>query len=314
MNQDQSSSSEKPAMEPPLLRDRNEMPFLDHLEELRWTVLKSLLAIIACSVVCLVFVDDLFKVLTAPYHDAVHSIETQRSSDIVESLQDIVRQWMDTAVADSTAPASSPKELTPTTNSTTTNKPLPPSRRLQSIKVMSMFFVRLQLAFFGGLILALPVLFYQLWKFVAPGLLATEKRLILPLIGLSVICFLSGAWIAYQIVLPLGLRFFLGLEPADTTSQWAINEYMGFVLRLLMGFGIVFEMPVLALILTRMGIITPHYLKRIRRYAVVGIFIMAAFFTPPDPFSQLMMALPLLILYEISIGISYLGQHQKKKS
>jgi len=94
------------------------------------------------------------------------------------------------------------------------------------------------------------------------------------------------------------------------TSQWAVDEYIGFVLRLLLGFGIVFEMPVVSLFLSRLGLLTPDYLRRIRRYAVVGIFLLAAVFTPPDPISQLLMALPLLVLYEISIGISHLAQRK----
>jgi sec-independent protein translocase protein TatC len=311
---------EEPAADQPLLRERSEMPFLDHLEELRWSLLKALATVIVCGVVCLIFVEDIYKHLTAPYHDAVHSLETQRSSDMVESLQALVRQWIgdQPAAQDSTAKPSVPAEHVAPENAAqaTTdpdgNRPLPLGRRLQSIKVMSLFFVRLQIAFFGGLVLALPVVFYQIWKFVAPGLLASEKRLALPLIAMSVACFASGTWVAYRIVLPLGLRFFLGLEPADTTSQWAVNEYMSFVMRLLIGFGIVFEMPVLSLLLTRIGIITPQYLRQIRRYAVIGIFVMAAFFTPPDPFSQLMMALPLLVLYEISIGVSHLARRRKK--
>ena len=125
----------------------------------------------------------------------------------------------------------------------------------------------------------------------------------LPLVALSVICFSVGALIAYSIVLPLGLRFFLGLEPPDMTSQWAVDEYISFVLRLLLGFGLVFEMPVITLLLSRLGLVTPELMRSIRRYAIVVIFLLAAIFTPPDPISQLLMALPLLLLYEISIWV-----------
>ncbi|MEC9379261.1 MAG: twin-arginine translocase subunit TatC, partial [Candidatus Latescibacterota bacterium] len=187
---------------------------------------------------------------------------------------------------------------------------LPYRRQLQSLRVMTWFIVSLQVALLGGLILASPIVFYQLWRFVAPGLLNKERRLVLPIIGLSVFCFLLGAAVAHQIVLPLGLRFFLSLEPADMISQWAVDEYIGFVLRLLLGFGVVFEMPVVSLFLSRLGLLTPDYLRRVRRYAVVGIFLVAAVFTPPDPISQLLMALPLMVLYEISIGVSHLAQRK----
>ncbi len=106
-----------------------------------------------------------------------------------------------------------------------------------------------------------------------------------------------------MLVLPMGLRFFLALEPPDMTSQWAADEYIGFVLRLIFGFGIVFEMPVLALFLAKVGVLTADIMRRIRRYAIVAIFIVAAIVTPPDPVSQIMMALPLLLLYELSIWI-----------
>ena len=123
----------------------------------------------------------------------------------------------------------------------------------------------------------------------------------------------AGAAVAHSLVLPIGLRFFLSLELRDMTSQWAVDEYIGFVLRLIFGFGIVFEMPVISLFLARLGLITADYLRGIRRYAVVVIFVMAAVFTPPDPLSQLMMALPLLGLYEISIwGAVVAGRWRKE--
>ena len=178
---------------------------------------------------------------------------------------------------------------------------------------MTYFFVSLQIALIGGLVLALPVVFYQIWRFVAPGLLAREKRMLVPIVSLSVLCFAIGALIAYWIVLPIGLRFFLALEPPDMTSQWAVDEYISFVLRLLLGFGIVFEMPVLAFFLARIGILTPEYMRHIRRYAVVAIFVIGAIFTPPDPLSQLLMALPLLLLYEISIWVCWLSAPRERR-
>ena len=272
------------------------MAFLDHLEELRWRILKALAAVFFGAIFCFVFSDPIVKILTRPYEEAVFSLEAQRSSNAVQAVENLVRKWFDLPNA----------ELEPVQELTE----LPPARRLQALKPMTYFYINLQIAFIGGLILALPAVFYQVWRFIAPGLLSREKRLMIPIISLSVFCFSIGALIAYWIVLPLGLRFFLALEPPDMTSQWAVDEYIGFVLRLIMGFGIVFEMPVMALLLAKLGVLTAARMRRIRRYAIVGIFILGAIFTPPDPVSQLLMALPLLLLYEISIWVCKVSQRK----
>lgn len=272
------------------------MAFLDHLEELRWRILKALAAVIIGAILCFAFSDSIVKVLTRPYEEAVFSLESQRSSNAVEAVEKLVRKWFDLPNA----------ELVTTEQITT----LPPARRLQALKPMTYFYISLQVAFIGGLVLALPATFYQIWCFIAPGLLAREKRLMIPIISLSVFCFSIGALIAYWIVLPLGLRFFLALEPPDMTSQWAADEYIGFVLRLIMGFGIVFEMPVMALFLAKVGILTAARMRHIRRYAIIGIFILGAIFTPPDPISQILMALPLLLLYEISIWVCKVSERK----
>ncbi len=266
-----------------------DMAFLDHLEELRWRILRSLLAILVGAILCFAFSDSVMQLLTRPYEQAVLSLENQRSPGVAAAMQSLVNSWLGQA-REETSPVADIVEI-------------PPSRRLQALRPMTYFFISLQIAFMGGIVFALPYILLQIWKFVAPGLLQTEKRLAIPIISLSVLCFAIGALIAYLLVLPMGLRFFLALEPPDMTSQWAADEYIGFVLRLIFGFGIVFEMPVLALFLAKVGVLTADIMRRIRRYAIVAIFIVAAIVTPPDPVSQIMMALPLLLLYELSIWI-----------
>ena len=272
------------------------MPFLDHLEELRWRILKAMAAIAVGAIICFALSDPIVKILTRPYEEAVLSLENNRSSDAVRAMEMLVRKWFDLPSAEADLAAEQTE--------------LPPTRRLQALKPMTYFFISLQIAFIGGLILALPAVFYQGWRFITPGLLPREKRLIVPIISLSVFCFSVGALIAYWIVLPLGLRFFLALEPPDMTSQWAVDEYIGFVLRLIMGFGIVFEMPVLALFLAKAGVLTAARMRHIRRYAIVAIFILGAIFTPPDPVSQMLMALPVLLLYEMSIWVCKVAQRK----
>ena len=278
---------------------RNEMSFLDHLEELRWRILKALGAILVGAIVAFTMSDQLLRILTHPYEDSVRSLMHAGDTGPVEALTALVERWLGASAEPSLSAVVDPDAA------------LPISRQLQAIKPMTYFFVQIQIALLGGLVLALPLVFFQFWKFVAPGLLTREARVFLPVIGLSVICFLVGTLIAYWIVLPLGLRFFLSLEPEGMTSQWAVTEYISLCLKLILGFGIVFEMPVVSLFLSRIGLLTPEYLRRIRRYAVVGIFLMAAIFTPPDPISQLLMALPLLVLYEISIWVSRVSGKQK---
>ena len=277
------------------------MPFLDHLEELRWRILKALAAIVLGAAVAFAFSDPLLHLLTAPYEDAVYSLEQQGSPGPVEAMKRWLEEVRGLRVEEPSVGEATRPEL-------------PYNRQLQSLKVMTWFFVTLQVALLGGLILALPVVFFQFWRFVAPGLLTTEKKLFLPIVAMSVACFTAGAAVAHSLVLPIGLRFFLSLEPKGMTSQWAVDEYIGFVLRLIFGFGIVFEMPVISLFLARLGLITADYLRGIRRYAVVFLFVVSAVFTPPDPLSQLMMALPLLGLYEVSIWVAVVAGRRRQKS
>jgi sec-independent protein translocase protein TatC len=274
---------------------KKEMPFLDHLEELRWRILKALGATLVGAIIAFTLSDQLLSILTHPYEDAVRSMIHEGNPGPVDAVTELVERWFDSAIADGTVATYEPDE------------PIPVARQLQGLKMMTYFFVNLQIALLGGLVLASPVVFYHFWRFVAPGLLTREVRVFLPVIGLSVICFLLGTMIAYWIVLPLGLRFFLGLEPPGLRLQPAVGDYINFALKLILGFGIVFEMPVVSLFLARMGLLTADYLRRIRRYAVVGVFLMAAIFTPPDPISQVMMALPLLVLYEISIWVAQIS-------
>ena len=283
--------------EPDRWPGEGEMPFLDHLEELRWRILKALAAIVAGSCLCFLFVEPLLGLLVQPYEEAVLSLKEQGSPGVVEAIRGWLTQLRGVEVEEP------PIE-------TATEPAVPYGSQLQSLRVMTWFFVYLQVSLLGGFLLALPVVFYQFWRFVAPGLLSTERRLFVPLMTMSVGCFAAGAAVAHSVVLPIGLRFFLSLEPKDMTSQWAVDEYIGFVLRLLFGFGLVFEMPVVSLFLARLGLITAATLRRVRRYAVVAVFLVAAVFTPPDPLSQLMMALPLLVLYEISIWVAHLARRR----
>ena len=183
---------------------------------------------------------------------------------------------------------------------------------IQVLKVQGMFIVTLEIAFFGGILVSLPFLLYQAWMFIAPGLYRNEKRYVPRVITSATLLFLTGVAFAYFLIFPFALEFFLGLAPETVQTNIAIDFYISFIIRLLVIFGVVFQLPIMSYFLSKMGIITPVFMRKHRRHSIVIIFVMAALFTPPDPFTQVMLAIPLILLYEISIYISYLVHKSKK--
>lgn len=173
--------------------------------------------------------------------------------------------------------------------------------------VTEAFFTKLKVCLIGGLFLASPVVFYQLWQFVAPGLYHTEKRVALPFAIAASFFFIAGAGFCYYFVFPVAYEFFLQEFAAlEITPQIRISEYLSFSTRMLLGFGVTFELPVVTYFLARLGLVTHRTLIEYLRYAVVAIFIVAAVLTPgPDIASQMLMAAPLSILYILSIGVAW---------
>ncbi|MDR2056069.1 MAG: twin-arginine translocase subunit TatC [Desulfovibrio sp.] len=166
------------------------------------------------------------------------------------------------------------------------------------------FFTRMFVAFVTSLFLASPVIFYQLWSFIAPGLYEEEKRAIVPIALVSAVFFTLGGFFCYFIVFPYAFKFFVSFSTEAIVVMPKISDYLDFVLKLILAFGLIFEMPLFAFFLSRMGIVTAAMMRRMRRYAVLAIFIVAAILTPPDVVSQLLMACPMLILYEVSILVA----------
>lgn len=163
------------------------------------------------------------------------------------------------------------------------------------------FFTYLKVAFLSGLILAAPVIIYQFWMFVAPGLYEKEKRLLIPIVFLSSFFFIGGSLFGYFIVFPFGFKFFLGFASETIQPLPSMREYLGFSSKLLLAFGLVFELPIIITFLARLGLVSVDFLKKNRKYALVLFFVGAAILTPPDVVTQIMMAFPLMLLYEISI-------------
>ena len=236
------------------------MSFIDHLEELRWRIIKMISSIILGGVATFFFIDFFLELLLKP-------------------LENI----------DSGNPIS-----------------------LQVLSVQGMFIIKWSIALIGGLITSVPVITYQLWKFISPGLYANEKGFVLPLVIFSFISFLLGIFFSYIILIPYCLNFFASLSGDNILNNFSINHYFSFITWLLLGCGIVFQLPVISFLLSIIGLLTPAFMRHFRRHAVVAIFIISSFITPPDPVSMLVMAFPLIILYELSIGVSWIVNRGKE--
>lgn len=181
---------------------------------------------------------------------------------------------------------------------------LPAGTHAQYTTLPEAFFTRMEIAFVAGFFLASPAIFYQIWAFVAPGLYDEEKKYIIPIAFISALFFTAGGLFCYFSVFPFAFNFFISYSTPEIMMTPKVSDYLSFVLKLIFAFGLIFEMPIFTLFLSRLGILTAAMMRRGRRYAIVAIFILAAILTPPDVISQLLMACPMLILYEISIGVA----------
>ena len=191
---------------------------------------------------------------------------------------------------------------------------MPPEAKLIYTGLPEAFFTYLKVAFLAGILMAVPVIMYQLWIFVAPGLYDKEKRLLMPIVFLSSLFFLGGALFGYFVVFPFGFKFFMGFASDYVKPLPSMKEYLGFSAKLLFAFGIVFELPLFITFLARLGIVDVKFLKAKRKYAILLFFVFAAILTPPDVITQVMMAGPLIVLYEVSIvGAKLFGKKKVKE-
>ncbi|NIR51822.1 twin-arginine translocase subunit TatC [candidate division KSB1 bacterium] len=236
--------------------DEKEMAFLDHLEELRWRLIKAIVAVMICAIAVYFFSDKVLTVLINPYNEALSKLNKTDAQKLIF--------------------------LAPTGG----------------------FMIHIKLAVFSGIFLSLPIIFYQLWQFIAPGLFESEKKYVPLVVVLSTLCFAVGALFCYFVVLRYGLRFLLSFETSDLIATISVNEYLQFITMLLLVFGLIFELPILAFFLTKVGFLTPAFMRYYRRHGIVTMVILAALITPPDIFTQLLLAGPLVLLYEISIVVS----------
>ena len=235
------------------------MHFLDHLEELRWRLLKSLISVLIGSVVTFYFIDVIIEFLIKPTQSLTNPMD------------------------------------------------------LQVLKVQGMFMIKWGIALIGGFVLAIPVLTYQLWKFISPGLYLNERKYVGPLIFFTYLSFLIGLVFSYTVIIPFSLEFFTSVGIDQIDNNFSINYYFNFVTWLMIGSGLIFELPVLVFILSVIGLLTPPFMSHYRRHSIVVILILSAFITPPDPVSLVLMFIPLWLLYEISIGVSWLVNRKRDR-
>jgi sec-independent protein translocase protein TatC len=245
-----------------------EMSFFDHLEELRWRIVKAGIGIVVGMIVCWIFIDWI--------------------------MDDVFLRPI-TALNKSLSPGQQPFHM-------------------QNLKPFGQVFLYMQVAIIGGIILSIPNILYQLWAFIAPGLLPKERKYIRAIVAFSSVCFLAGIVFAYYVMLPAALTFFAGFGSTTIENNIAINEYMSFAVSLLLAAGVVFELPMVSWFLSRLGILKPAFMRKYRRHSIVGIFILAAVLTPgTDPVSQVLLAIPLMALYEVSIWVSAMAWRARRR-
>ena len=236
-----------------------EMSFFDHLEELRWRVVKAVIAVLIAAAGCAFFSDFLVKVV------------------LMKPLLNV-------------------------------------GLKAQVLTPYGIMLLYMEVVLVAGLIIAMPFVLYQLWQFIAPGLLPTERKYVWWIIFFTSLCFLSGVIFAYFVLIPTALKFFAGFGTDTFELNVSADNYISFLLSLILGAGLVFELPMVSYFLSKLGLLTPAFMRKYRRHAIVGILIISAVVTPtPDIITQSLLAAPMIFLYEISIFISKYAQKEKKE-
>ncbi len=234
--------------------------FLEHLEALRWTLVKVALGLVVTTAVSAYFIDFIFDdVLLRPL-----------------------------------------KQFTPPVH-------------LQNLKPYGQVVLYLQVALFSGLILGIPWVLLQIWNFIAPALHKKEVKYIKSIVAFSSLCFLLGVSFSYFIVIPYSVAFFLGFGSPMIENNLAADEYLTFIIQILLAGGVIFELPMVSYFLSKLGILTPAFMQHYRRYAYFAVVVLAGILTPPDVISQVLLVVPMLFLYELSIYISGIVQKNKLK-
>lgn len=268
------------------------MSISGHLVELRSRLLVCIVATLLMMIIAYIFYPDVFYPMICAPLDAVQGAEATNPFVLKTPLLTALTKYHRSSSGGSSSPSAT-------------------SLHYQSLMVPIV--MRLKVSLIIGILLALPIILYEIWAFISSGLYGHERRYVLIYGPASFVLFLLGASLAYFIVLPLGVVVLLAQgEAIGLKAILTINEYAPFVMWLLLGFGIIFQMPLVVLFLTKLGIVGPEKLAKSRRYAILIMFVVAALITPPDPFTQIAMAIPMIALYEVSILLSRMAVRKRE--
>ncbi len=244
------------------MHNNDEMPFLEHLAELRRRIIYSLLAVLSGFIVAMFFSQDIFTILAQPLLDVLPEGEKKI---VFTSLPDV-------------------------------------------------FFMHIKIALFTGILLGSPVIFFQIYRFIAPALQRSSLGGMFLFVSMTTLFFTGGILFSYFQIFPVGFKFFIGFSGENIEPMITIREYLKLSIRLLLAFGTAFQLPIIISFMAWMGLVTPAFLARNRKYALLIIVFFAAIITPPDVVTQLLMAVPLYFLYELSIiGAWFFGMKHRKR-
>lgn len=249
-------------------KENSQMSFLEHLEELRWRLVRCAIAIVSIGIVIWIFQEWIME----------NVFLSMKSHDFISFR--LMCEWFGTCVEDIPV-------------------------QLQSMTVSGQFGYALMMSFMGGLVLGFPFIFYQIWAFLKPGLKFKEKKMAKGIVFYVSLLFFLGISFGYLVVAPLSIQFFGSYQiSGDIKNDFTISSYMSTILSTVFYTGLFFLLPVIIYLLSKVGLITPDFLKKYRKHALVVILILSALITPPDVISQIIVSIPILILYEIGILVS----------
>lgn len=262
-----------------------EMSFLDHLEELRWHLIRSTLAVVIIATVAFIFIDFLFEViiLGPSYPNFVSYDILCKISNLVGMEKGCIGKGdLDFVI--------------------------------QSRKVGAQFNTAIWTSITTGIVVGFPYILYEFWKFISPGLYDNERKSSKGFIIIASLLFFMGAFFGYYVIAPLSINFLSGFKVADSIqNEFDIDSYVGLMRASVLAAGIIFELPIIMYFLTKIGLVTPQFLRKNRKYALVIVLILSAIITPPDISTQVIVAVPILILYEVSIIISRIVLKREEK-